>query len=147
MLICKISKFKKLLILKIHRTKKGDKIMSRLTKRDAYWLGEEFWTSAEEPDDDEIDAVYCKLKDFEDLQDDGRLVVTPAKVGTKLYTIILGKVEEYTITGYSINEDGVWLANLEFLSNGKTYARTLETEDIGKTWYFTPEEAERKIKK
>lgn len=121
--------------------------MSRLTKRDAYWLGEEFWTRAEEPGDEELDAVYNKLKNFEDLQDDGKLVVMPAKVGTKIYTIILGKVEEYIITGYSINEDGVWLANLEFLSNGKTYARTLETEEIGKTWYFTPEEAERKIKK
>lgn len=121
--------------------------MSRLTKREAYWLGEEFWTRAEEPGDEELDAVYNKLKNFEDLQDDGKLVVIPAKVGTKIYTIILGKVEEYIITGYSINEDGVWLADLEHLFNGKTYARTLETEEIGKTWYFTPEEAERKIKK
>lgn len=120
--------------------------MSRLTKRDAYWIGEEFWTSAEEPDDDEIDAVYRKLKDFEDLHDDGRLAVMPAKIGTKLYTIILGRVAEYAITGYSINEDGVWLADLEYLFNGKTYTRTLETEEIGKTWYFTPEEAERRSK-
>lgn len=28
--------------------------MSRLTKRDAYWLGEEFWTRAEEPGDEEL---------------------------------------------------------------------------------------------
>lgn len=40
--------------------------MNRLTKQDAYWMGEEFWTSAEEPNDDEIDKVYMKLKAYED---------------------------------------------------------------------------------
>lgn len=40
--------------------------MNRLTKQDAYWVGEEFWTSAEEPDDDEIDKVYMRLKAYED---------------------------------------------------------------------------------
>lgn len=40
--------------------------MNRLTKQDAYWMGEEFWTSAEEPDDDEIDKVYMRLKAYED---------------------------------------------------------------------------------
>lgn len=40
--------------------------MNRLTNQDAYWIGEEFWTSAEEPDDDEIDKVYMRLKAYED---------------------------------------------------------------------------------
>ena len=40
--------------------------MNRLTKQDAYWMGEEFWTSSEEPDDDEIDKVYMRLKAYED---------------------------------------------------------------------------------
>ena len=40
--------------------------MNRLTKQDAYWVGEEFWTSADEPDDDEIDKVYMRLKAYED---------------------------------------------------------------------------------
>ena len=40
--------------------------MNRLTNQDAYWIGEQFWTSAEEPDDDEIDKVYMRLKAYED---------------------------------------------------------------------------------
>lgn len=116
--------------------------MSRLTKKEAYWFNEEFWTSAEEPDDDEIDSVYFALKKFEDLQEQNLLAVLPAKIGSKLYTVILGKIEEYTITGYSINENGVWLADLEFESNGRIYTRTLETEEIGEKWFLTRKEAE-----
>lgn len=43
--------------------------MERLTRREPFWLGEEFWTSAMEPDDEEIDAVYEKLKHYEDLEE------------------------------------------------------------------------------
>lgn len=45
--------------------------MKRLTERDAYWYGEEFWISAKEPDEEEIDEVYFKLKEYEDLEEDG----------------------------------------------------------------------------
>lgn len=40
--------------------------MKRLTELDPYWLGEEFWTSAREPDDEEIDEVYERLHKYED---------------------------------------------------------------------------------
>ena len=43
--------------------------MERLTRREPFWLGEEFWTSAMEPDDEEIDVVYEKLKHYEDLEE------------------------------------------------------------------------------
>ena len=45
--------------------------MSRLTakKEDRYFEIEEFWVSAEEPSEDEIDNVYFKLAEIEDLLD------------------------------------------------------------------------------
>lgn len=43
--------------------------MNRLTEREPYWIGGEFWTSARKPDDEEIDAVYEKLKYYEDLEE------------------------------------------------------------------------------
>lgn len=43
--------------------------MERLTEREPYWLGEEFWTRAREPDEEEIDAVYEKLKKYEDMEE------------------------------------------------------------------------------
>lgn len=43
--------------------------MNRLTEREPYWFGEEFWTSAREPDEEEIDEVYEHLKYYEDLEE------------------------------------------------------------------------------
>lgn len=39
--------------------------MERLTEENPYWLGEEFWTSVREPDEDEIDQVYERLWHYE----------------------------------------------------------------------------------
>lgn len=61
--------------------------MERLTEKDAYWFGEEFWVSAKEPDDEEIDAVYMKLAEYEDLEEQGLLVMFPCKVGDIVYRI------------------------------------------------------------
>ena len=38
--------------------------MDRLTDQNPYWIEDEFWTSAEEPDDEQIDAVYLRLKEY-----------------------------------------------------------------------------------
>lgn len=64
--------------------------MERLTEREPYWLGEEFWTSAKEPDDEEIDKVYEKLKQYEDLEEQGLLLRIPCKLGDTVYCIMTG---------------------------------------------------------
>ena len=38
----------------------------RLTKKEPCWENEEFWISAEEPDESKIDEIYLKLRDYED---------------------------------------------------------------------------------
>ena len=63
--------------------------MNRLTEKDPCWLGEEFWLSAREPEEDEVDAVYEKLKHYEDLEEAGRLITLPCKVGDTVW--IIGK--------------------------------------------------------
>ena len=62
-------------------------MMDRLTERDAYWLGEEFWLTAREPDDEEIESVYERLKHYEDLEEAGRLIERPCDVGDEVYII------------------------------------------------------------
>ena len=62
-------------------------MMDRLTERDAYWLGEEFWLTAREPDDEEIESVYERLKHYEDLEEAGRLIELPCKIGDTVYGI------------------------------------------------------------
>jgi len=39
--------------------------MDRLTKQNPSWINNEFWTAAEEPDDEEMDKVYMRLMDYE----------------------------------------------------------------------------------
>jgi hypothetical protein len=53
--------------------------MERLTESNPSWIDDELWESACEPDCEEIDAVYRKLKDYEDLEEQGRLVKLPCK--------------------------------------------------------------------
>lgn len=53
--------------------------MERLTESNPSWIDDELWERACEPDCEEIDAVYRKLKDYEDLEEQGRLIKPPCK--------------------------------------------------------------------
>lgn len=53
--------------------------MERLTESNPSWIDDELWERACEPDCEEIDAVYRKLKEYEDLEEQGRLVKLPCK--------------------------------------------------------------------
>ena len=53
--------------------------MERLTESNPLWIDDELWESACEPDCEEVDAVYRRLKDYEDLEEHGRLVKLPCK--------------------------------------------------------------------
>ena len=39
--------------------------MNRITESNPYWMGEEMWASACEPDDEMMEEVYCKLWSYE----------------------------------------------------------------------------------
>lgn len=43
--------------------------MERLTESNPSWIDDELWERACEPDCEEIDAVYRRLKDYEDLEE------------------------------------------------------------------------------
>lgn len=53
--------------------------MERLTESNPSWIDDELWESACEPDCEEIDAVYRKLKEYEDLEEQSRLIKLPCK--------------------------------------------------------------------
>lgn len=46
--------------------------MERLTERNPSWIDDEMWEMACEPDCEEIDAVYRKLKAYEDAEEQGQ---------------------------------------------------------------------------
>lgn len=116
--------------------------MRRLTESNPSWINDELWEWACEPDCEEIDAVYRKLKDYEDLEEQGRLIKLPCKIGT----------EVYNTTWWDDVQEKVKVA-------GKTYYRTVhkhkvskstfgyyDIENFGETVFLTKSEAEAKLK-
>ena len=68
--------------------------MERLTESNPSWIDDELWERACEPSCEEIDAVYRKLKDYEDLEEQGRLVKLPYEVGDTVYHVVQGRIVE-----------------------------------------------------
>ena len=68
--------------------------MDRLTESNPSWIDDELWERACEPDCEEIDAVYRKLKEYEDLEEQGRLISLPCKVGDTVYHVVQGRIAE-----------------------------------------------------
>ena len=86
--------------------------------------------------------VYFKLKEYEDLEEQGLLLRLPCKIGTKVYNI-------------------TWWDDVQkkVVVKGKTYYRTIhkhkvskstfgytDIDDFGKTVFLTKSEAEQKLK-
>lgn len=71
--------------------------------------------------------VYFKLKDYEDLEEQDRLLKLPCKVGDSIYSVI---------------EDGLTIIELKFSLD--FYVR--RKNDIDKTVFLTKSEAEAKLK-
>lgn len=101
--------------------------MERLTERNPLWIDDELWERACEPDCEEIDSVYRKLKDYEDAEEQGLLLRLPCKVGTDVY-YILGIPNE---TPCTIDSCVFELSDIH---------------KIGKSLFLTREEAEAKLK-
>jgi hypothetical protein len=99
--------------------------MERLTERNPSWIDDELWESACEPDCEEIDAVYRKLKDYEDLEEQRKLAKLPCAIGDKVYLIVDDKVFEREV-------DPMFLGVL--------------WEEFNKSWFLTESEAEAKLK-
>lgn len=85
--------------------------------------------------------VYFKLKDYEDLEEQGRLVKLPCKVGDTLYRLVPNLYRKYVeikIAQFVINENGIY-----FITNkGVSWS----VGKIGKTIFLTKSEAEAKLK-
>ncbi len=125
--------------------------MSRLTD----YKGHYCFLSCEETRGEEIKAkcniynqclerkVYDKLAHYEDLEEQGRLVVLPCKVGDKVYFIrptdFKPELTETEVEKLVLKKRG-WHMKLECNSFYETTCNS-----IGKTVFFTKEEAEAKL--
>lgn len=119
--------------------------MERLTESNPSWIDDELWESACEPDCEEIDAVYRKLKEYEDLEEQGRLIKLPCKVGDTVYGISMGK-----LISLIVNEISIFYMKSERVINVKCQNndefRNYVEREFGKTVFLTKSEAEAKLK-
>ena len=130
--------------------------MERLTERNPSWIDDEMWERACEPDCEEIDAVYRKLKDYEDAEEQGLLLRLPCKVGDTVWQIMISgmKIKEKKLL-YGIYEATVTKVSVDFYRNLLISTITNDTQKcknkvtisaIGETIFLAREEAEAKLK-
>lgn len=98
--------------------------------------------------------AYFKLKDYEDLEEQGRLLKLPCKVGDTVWDNDCGRPCAYTITAFSFGECEGYIdepvTNKEIIfyysnSSGSITGSFAESE-IRKTVFLTKSEAEAKLK-
>ena len=121
--------------------------MERLTNRDkeipTLSNNAEYWLQA-----------YFKLKDYEDLEEQGLLLKLPCKVGDTVWDNDYGKPCLYTITGFSFGtgedyiDEPVSLKEVVYYYSNYSGSITgsFAVSEIGKTVFLTKEEAEQKLK-
>ena len=118
--------------------------MERLTESNPSWIDDELWESACEPDCEEIDAVYRKLKEYEDLEEQGRLIRLPCKVGDTVYVPTRNFISELRITEVVCNRDGTYLRWV-LLSGIYPNLNGFVGRKIGNEVFLTRSEAEAKL--
>ena len=100
-----------------------------------------------------IDDVIDKLAEYEDLEEQGRLIKLPCKVGDTVYYISEGFIEPCTVETIFISDytdkDGncSYIAEIHYDREDCPYVSTeIYFTDIGKTVFLTQAEAEQKLK-
>lgn len=122
--------------------------MDRLTESNPSWIDDELWESACEPDCEEIDAVYRKLKEYEDMEEQDRLLKLPCKVGNIVYCIENKEIYTCTVGKISISKNnGVWVEINFPKEMPDIVAIEYNLDDIGKTVFLAKSEAEAAMNK
>lgn len=97
---------------------------------------------------------YCameKLTDYEDAEEQGRLIKLPCKVGDKIFIDFAGfgkDIDKFTVKDFHLDcfEDGETILFCDYESNDKTLSGQICVTEFGKTVFLTKAEAEAKLK-
>ncbi|MBQ7756454.1 MAG: hypothetical protein IJ031_03120 [Oscillospiraceae bacterium] len=98
---------------------------------------------------DDFQKMAKKLADYEDAEEQGRIIVLPCKVGDKVYIISRNKVKECEamFVGLSADEKCSYFNFVETYTDGVFYkSHSMVFDVIGKTVFLTREEAEQALK-
>ena len=118
----------------MERLTNSDKEIPTLDDNAEYWL-----------------KAYFKLKDYEDLEEQGRLLKLPCKVGDKIFLDFAGfgkDIDKFTVKDFHLDcfEDGETTLFCDYESNDKALSGQIDVMEFGKTVFLTKAEVEAKLK-
>ena len=92
-----------------------------------------------------------QLKDYQQLEEQGRLIKLPCKVGDKIFLDFAGfgkDIDKFTVKDFHLDcfEDGETILFCDYESNDKTLSGQIDVTEFGKTVFLTKAEAEAKLK-
>ena len=92
-----------------------------------------------------------KLKEYEDLEEQGRLLKLPCKVGDKIFLDFAGfgkDIDKFTVKDFHLDcfKDGETTLFCEYESNDRTFSGQIDVMEFGNTVFLTKYEAEAKLK-
>ena len=101
-----------------------------------------------------IDDVIDKLAEYEDLEEQGRLISLPCKVGDTVWDNDCGRPCAYTITAFSFGECEEYICEpvttkevvFYYANSSGSITGSFAESEIGKTVFLTKSEAEAKLK-
>lgn len=113
--------------------------MERLTKSGAI-SGKDINELLDESNENQMckTKAYYKLQEYEDLEEQGRLIKLPCKVGDTIYYIEDNVIYEFIVYSFDIRPLQEFVCNYEGIR--------LNFKNIGKTVFLTQAEAEAKLK-
>lgn len=96
-------------------------------------------------------SAAIKLAGYEDLEEQGRLIKLPCKVGDKIFLDFAGfgkDIDKFTVKDFHLDcfEDGETILFCDYESNDKTLSGQIDVTEFGKTVFLTKSEAEAKLK-
>ena len=88
-----------------------------------------------------------KLKEYEDLEEQGLLLRLPCKVGSTLYQPISNRINEYKVIGLCFDiTRNEFMYEVAYQIGLEWYKTTCDFDCINKTVFLTKEKAEKKLK-
>jgi len=116
--------------------------MKRLTEANPSWEGQEFWLSARDPDDEDIEDIYFRLKEYEDAEEQRRLVQLPCGIDDTVYGLSGYEIYDMIVDNIEISRDGISI----YVVEDDTNVLTLEPSDFGDIVFLDLEKAKQKLK-
>ena len=121
----------------MERLTNSDKEIPTLFDNAEYWL-----------------QMYFKLKDYENLEEQGRLIKLPCKVGDTVWDNDFGRPCAYTITAFSFGECEEYICEpvttkevvFYYANSSGSITGSFAESEIGKSVFLNKSEAEAKLK-